>query len=557
MTRFYIVFYFFLFFSAMMVAQTKNNIILQKPTTKKTMKLIHAGLIEKKDNLYDGNPLFTNEVQFEYDNATLRSDSAIVDQQQNNFRAFSNVFFTATDTLQISSKSMDYDGNTRIVTAKGNVVLTTKDGTLLSEEVFYNRVNQTAYFTTGGTLVSKESTVSGTNGTFFVREKKTIFTDNVKVVGKDNSTILSDKAISYDSNNTIEFIGNVVMDNKDYKITTQKTIYHPKQNKMDFFTNTTIVDKANPTNTIQTNNGVFNTKNKETFLNSRSTVRYGTKYLTGDKLYFNQTTGFGRAKGNVIIDEPNYNRFIKGEYAEVYRKKDSAFVTKNAVAIKSFGKDSLYIHSDTLFAVTNKNKENVIRAYHKAKFYKSNLQGKADSLTFNDKKGLLTMHKKPIIWFGHSQLTGDTIYAHTQSNNNKIDSILVKGNPFILNKVDTINLSNRDFNQSKGNRLKATFNEQNEVDLITIKGNAQSLIYLDDEDKIKKTKKRIGINLSNCGIISASVKKKTMHLLNCEIDADSKIYPESKIPNNARFFDGFNDLFNQRIKNSKELFKDD
>ncbi|HBK82292.1 MAG TPA: OstA family protein, partial [Flavobacterium sp.] len=495
-------------------------------------------------------------VHFEYDNAILKCDSAIIYQQKNTFQAFSNVYFSAQDTLQITAKQMFYDGSTRIVSAKGNVVLTGKDGVLKSETVYYDRINQTAYFDTGGTLISKENTVSSTYGTYYVKEKKTVFTDNVVVVSP-NSNIKSDKAISYNNNSKIEFIGNVAMDNKDYNITTQKTVYYPKQGKLDFFTNTTIVDKTNTTNTITTNNGVFYTKKKETFLNSRSTVRYGTRYLTGDKLYFNQTTGFGEATGNVLIEEPKYDRFIKGEYAEVYKKKDSAFVTKNAVAVKSFGKDSLYIHSDTLYAVTNKKKENIVRAYHKARFYKSNLQGKSDSITFNEAKGVISMHKKPIVWFGHTQLTGDVIHAHTVSKSQKMDSILVKGNTFIINKVDTINVANKEYNQTKGNFLKAIFNDQNEVDSIKITGNAQSLVYVDDEDKKLKTKNRIGINISNCGVIIATMKKKQIHTINCQINADSKLYPESKLPENARTFEGFLPRFSEKIKSSKEILTSD
>ncbi len=536
--------------------QVKINKLVNKVPAKKTMKLIYAGLIEKKDSLFEGNPLFTQQVHFEYDNATLKCDSAVIYQQTNKFKAFSNVFFTAKDTVQISSKSLDYDGNTRMATAKGNAVLTSKEGTLSSDAIYYNRSNQTAYYENEGTLVSKESTITSTNGMYFVKEKKTVFTNNVKVINNDN-TITADKVISYNNNTKIEFIGNVKMDNKDYNITTQRTIYYPNQKKLDFFTNTTIVDKSNPTNLINTNNGVFYTKNKETYLNTRSTVRYGTRYLTGDKLYFNQTTGFGKAQGNIIIEEPAYERFIKGGYAEVYRKKDSAFVTKRAVAIKSFGKDSLYIKADTLFVVVNKNKESIIKAYHKAKFYKFNIQGKADSITFNEKKGVLSMHKKPIIWFAHNQLTGDTIYAHTVSESEKMDSILVKGNAYIINKVDTINTENKDFNQTRGNFLKATFDELNQVDSINIRGNAQSLTYIDDQETKTKIKKRIGINTSNCGIISAFIQDKKLRTLSCEINADSKIFPESKFPENARFFDGFLWRYDERLKSSKELFKSD
>ena len=48
-----------------------------------------------------------------------------------------------------------------------------------------------------------------------------------------------------------------------------------------------------------------------------------------------------------VIDTLN-KTLIKGHYAEVFRLKDSVFITKRAIAIKEYRNDSIYIHADKL-----------------------------------------------------------------------------------------------------------------------------------------------------------------------------------------------------------------
>ncbi len=545
---------FFFFFSIISAQVDKTIDNKEKLSDKKKMKLINAGLIEIKENQYEGNPLFTNQVHFEYDNAILKADSAIIYQKKNYFIAKSNTYFSVSDTLQINARTIEYFGDNKLAKASGNVNLTTKEGSLQSNELFYNRGNQTVFFENGGTLTSKENIIFGNRGIFYLNEKKTQFNNNVKVINSEN-TILADQAISYNNNQMIEFLGNVSIDSKDFEITSQKTTYYPKQNKVEFFSNTTITDKKNKTNQIKTNNGVFFTKTKETNLNSRSTVKFGTRTITGNKLYFNQKTEYGKAMGNVILEDPKINGFIKGQYAEVHKKKDSAYVTKNAYMVKSFSKDSLYIYSDTIFAVKNKKAENLVKAYHKAKIFKQNLQGEADSIIFNETKGFMSMHKKPIMWFKNSQISGNEIIAYTNAKKELLDSILVKENAYVVNKVDTIDAENRDFNQMKGNKLKVFLNLKNEVDSINIVENAQALMFLDDEDKLNKSKNRVGINTSFCGTITISFDGKKIKNFECAVNADSKIYPDKDLPEEERYFDGFFWRYDERLKSNKEYFK--
>uniref|UniRef100_A0AAU6WMJ6 Uncharacterized protein n=1 Tax=Chryseobacterium endophyticum TaxID=1854762 RepID=A0AAU6WMJ6_9FLAO len=38
-------------------------------------------------------------------------------------------------------------------------------------------------------------------------------------------------------------------------------------------------------------------------------------------MYYNQLTGFGKATGNVTLDDPNERRWIKGGYGEIFERE--------------------------------------------------------------------------------------------------------------------------------------------------------------------------------------------------------------------------------------------
>ena len=61
--------------------------------------------------------------------------------------------------------------------------------------------------------------------------------------------------------------------------------------------------------------------------------------------YYDRKLDFARAKNNVKVTDTINHLVIKGNYAEVYKQKDSMFITKKAVAITLFEKDSVYFHA--------------------------------------------------------------------------------------------------------------------------------------------------------------------------------------------------------------------
>ncbi len=75
-----------------------------------------------------------------------------------------------------------------------------------------------------------------------------------------------------------------------------------------------------------------------------------------------------------------------------------------------------------------------IRSYYNVKFFKLDLQGKCDSLFSDQSKGITKMYVDPILWSDKSQITGDSIKLLSNQETNKLDSLKILGNSFIIQK---------------------------------------------------------------------------------------------------------------------------
>jgi lipopolysaccharide export system protein LptA len=119
----------------------------------------------------------------------------------------------------------------------------------------------------------------------------------------------------------------------------------------------------------------------------------------------------------------------------------------------------------------------IIRAYHHAKLFKSDLQAKSDSMFYSYSDSTLRCFVNPLIWTQGSQLSGDTITM--QMRNKKMDNLMMFPSAFIVNieKDDSTT-----FNQIAGKRMRGFFKDD-KLDKMFISGNAESIYFNRDSTK--------------------------------------------------------------------------
>lgn len=494
------------------------------------VQLIHSDTFGIVKGKYDDNPFFSGNVQFFHQGSTLTADEVIFYREQNFVRAIGNVKLQNADGSVITSGEMEYDGNTQKGIAKKNVVLTDPGQTIKTETLYYNRLSNNAYFNTGGTIA------------------------------KDGNVMYT-KSANYDLNSRIiDFTGSVKIDNPEYMVEGVNIIQNQNTNTATFNGATTITNKKNPSNLIYTEKGTYNMNSKEVYLKKNSRINYNGKILTGDDMYFNQITGFGTAKGNVTLRDPQEQRYMKGGYGEIFEKKDSAMMTDRPYAVKILEKDSMYFSAERILAYQKPDAENpakkksFLRAYKKSRMFKTNIQVHADSLSFNETDGIMHLDGNPIAWSGEKQVTGDKIEAYFDTENEFIDSLRVIGSAFAISKADSLNMKD-EFNQIKG-KLMIVYYNQNQVNLAKVIGNAQAITYADDQNEKTKEVERIGVSLSTCGTIEAEFEDKKVQIISCNIGANTDIYPMSLISREKRFFPDFNWNTKDRLRKWEDIFLD-
>lgn len=493
-------FWIFLLFPCVILAQN----------TPRKIQHIHSDNIDRDPEQYDGNLLFSGNVIFEHDGAILKADSVVFYELENYFRAFSNVELDMQENV-LTSNELNYNGNTKIAQALGDVILRDPEQTLYTDKLEYNRNTDKAYYNTGGTIVSDNETITSREGIYDLLTKSIKFDEDVRII------------------------------NKDYYIEGKDVQHYAEGDYMEFFDETLIQSRSNPNQYIKTTRGTYYLGKQEAFLEERSSVFMDGTVFTADEIYFLQTPGYGRGIGDVLIDNQEDKVFIRGGFGEYFQDKDSAYVTEQAYAVRIFEKDSLYVHADTLLS-TKRNDKNLIQAYHKAKFFKSNLQGKADSISFAEDDGVMKFFRDPVVWSGYRQITGDTIFVYLNTEVERLDSIQIKQNAFAISKTDS--LTDTQFHQLKSREMLGLFVDD-ELDWVQGEGNAQTLLYMEEEKKdslnpnLPPTKELIGINRSDCGIVEADFQEREINVLACRINADSQLFPPSKLPEEERKLPNF------------------
>jgi lipopolysaccharide assembly outer membrane protein LptD (OstA) len=124
--------------------------------------------------------VFSGNVQFEHQGSVLTADEVVFYQRKFSQSDWKCCLATP-DGNRITAEEMEYDGNTQRGIARRNVVLTDPKQTIKTETLYYDKIPNTAYFNTGGTIYSNDGSVMYTKtATYYLNTKMIDF------VGRSN-----------------------------------------------------------------------------------------------------------------------------------------------------------------------------------------------------------------------------------------------------------------------------------------------------------------------------------------------------------------------------------
>ncbi|CAM1347668.1 conserved hypothetical protein [Tenacibaculum crassostreae] len=477
----------FLLFSVVSFSQTKK------------IKILSTELSTADESKYPGATLLIGKVKMSHEGATLDCQRALLYKDKNLFKAIGEVVIEQGDSIIQYSDFATYDGNTKKAKSWGNVEINDKEMQLKTDTLHFDRINQILYYPNGGTIKDTKNTLTSTKGTYYLKDKKFTAQSKVTVVNPDNH--LDSDRLDYYTNTQLAYLygPSTITNLKDStKIYSERGFYD---------TNTDVS---------------YFVKNAKLFLKERT--------VSADSLYYDKRKGFASATNNIKVIDTVQNMVAKGNYAELYEQKDSLFIIDRAVAISVLEKDSMYVAGDKIL-LTGKPEKRVARIFNNVKIFKSDLQGKCDSIHTSQETGLTRMFKKPILWSNNSQITGDSIQLLTNKDTNKLDSLKVLQNAFMIQQ-DSVHKEN--FNQIKGRNIFGKF-ENDDLRTMLVLGNAESLYYNhnDETHKLETITKEIASDIEF--ILEDNEITQTKYFKKSE----GKTYPPSQFPSEEKKFKGF------------------
>ncbi len=514
---------------------------------------------------------FVGDVVIRQGSDTLFADSAYENQETKNFEAWGNVTIIQANGTQAKGDYLKYVSGKKMAYMHNNVSLTDGKNTLWCTDLTYDLNTKVGTYTNNGTLQSDATTVSSTAGIYYVKTHDAHFT------------------------------GNVLVTDPQYKVTSDDLMYNTETKFVTFFPPKMSVVTGDKS-VLYTTSGTYDSKNRIAHFTQRSAIQNDNLYLEGDSIYYNKTTGYGVANGRVIsIDTAQHSTLYCG-HAEYFRQTKVLWATIKPVLKQMNGTDSIFIRADTFYsapipkkdtlgkndsvkvktakATKKKNKKEEKKAaaakpatensasmkpdlavadtnevdsttpryyigYHHVLIFSDSLQGACDSISYVQTDSAMRMMYEPIAWSHKSQITGDTILLHLDSN--KLKFIYVPNNATVVSQTGPLKAGM--FDQIQGKTLKGFF-ENNEIHMLVVKPNAESINFPKDDGGAY-----MGASEATSEIMKVYFKDQNVNKILLIQDPKQTMSPFDKINISTLRLSRFSWQIERQPKSREELFR--
>ena len=456
-----------------------------------------------------------NNVTASHDGMDLYADSAHYNTNLNDFTAFRNIKIVLTDTTFIYGDLLFYNGNTRVLEIFGKeVIFIDGNTTLKTDHLQYDRNTNVAGYTNHAITTNKDNTIKSVKGYYHSGNKEFFFMDKVE------------------------------LSNSSSHVYTDTLKYNSQTNVALFESYTRIISDST---TIYSECGWYNTNTKKAHSSKATKIISESNTLICDTLDYDEKNKITIGKMNVVMTDSVNDVILSGNYAFSNEHMNYLFITDSATAIFIDNGDSLFLHSDTLFATTdNDNNFETVKSYHNVKFFRQDIQGSCDSILYAVKDSLITMFYEPVIWHEENQFSADTIVM--ELNAEGIKEIHLTSNSFISSKVD-----DSKFNQMYGKNAIIYFDGKNPL-YCNIIGNAQSVYYLTEEDEAGNSS-LLGVNVGIGSGIKIYFKNRKPTRIVTYDNPNMQTYPMKDFPEEKKTLKGFKWHSTKRPMNVEDIYK--
>lgn len=480
--------------------------------SKGKVELIGADVLAPLNGTQGAQRLLGN-VRFKYEDTRMFCDSAYYYPNDDYFDAWGHIRIIG-ESEKLFGDSLHIDRGSQEAQITGDVRMTDGEMTLKTSRVHYDLTTKVASYFGGGTIVSSKSSDRLTSLEGFYDTESKFF----------------------------HFRKDVVLKNPEYTIDSDTLKYAGFSEKAWFLGPTTITSENS---VIYCENGWYESKSQRSQFSQNAEVHSGSSILKGDSIFYDGESSIGEIFENVYIRDTTNNYEIIGNYGWYNELSNESLVTKEAMMIQAFEEDSLYLGADTLRSNLDSLNNNLIKAYRNVRFYKSDLQGKSDSLMYSESDSILTFYSQPVLWSDVNQISGDTI--HVTMSNQKIDKLIVNQNGFIISQIDSLN-----YNQIKGRQLTGKFVD-NQIRKLRVEGNVEVVCFPLKEEQ--ESSKIIGYNKVECSNLDLELVDNEISRIKILEQSDGVLHPMSTLSYEERLLKNFKWFGEFRPLDKNDLFR--
>ncbi len=491
---------------------------------KNTLELL-PGSDKFEFNQKTGTHRLIGNVSFIYQGNTMYCDSAHYREMFQEVRAYGNVHITKND-LNLYCDSLYYQGSLKQAKLWGNVRVRDQEYKITTDTLEYDANKSVAIYRYGGKVESivNDEILTSVVGYMYSKTKDMFFSQVVNYKSSDLRMTTDTLRYNY-KKKTAYFFGPTNINQLEKNITKGSKIYCEK--------------------------GWYNTSTKEATLQKNASIFKDNQLMTGDYLYSHSQKGISIGKGNVVFKDTAQHLEFRGNYAYSSDSKRLSYLTGRALALKIDGKDTLFIHADTLFTLKDSlGNATQIKGYKNVKLFRKELQAKCDSLVYDKVIGKMELYKDPIVWVKvKTELKGDFIEVFFVSDT-IIEKANVLGNSTVLFEID----SGKYYNQIGGKEIYSFF-KNNDIYRTDVKGNARTISFPENTEKNDSTVviKRLGMNRIYASDLRVYLDSNEVEGITYFEKPDGVFYPMEKLNKEEQFIKGFKWLAVLRPKTWKEI----
>lgn len=542
--------------------------------------LLHANETRYNQRINADAQILTGNVAFRHDSLYMYCDSALFFEGTNSLKAYGRVHMTQGDTLFLDGEQLYYDGDAMLAEIRYNVRMKDPRMVLTTDSLNYDRTLNLGYYFEGGTLKDSVNTLVSDWGEYDTKTKDAIFNYNVTL--KNANFVLTSDTLGYNTNTRIAVItGPSEIDNGNNHITSTLGYYYTNEDQAQLMERSVLYNDnyrmVGDSLFYDRANGYG-----EAFRNVIMDDFKDQCRLTGEYAYYNEVVDSAYATGKAIAIDYSQgdSLFIHAdtlaltthlippppeEQKEKEKKKPTPHSSRSSseslhilpdsldipeapdslgmsdsLSLRSIHEDddlqyitdsivlpqdttildssTLTLSQDTIPPEPTDSTYRIIKAYHKVRMYRSDIQAVCDSLVFNTLDSCITMYYDPIIWNGGQQVLGEKILIYL--NDSTIEWAHIQEQALVVEQLDSIH-----FNQISGREIKAYFKD-GEIDHTDVIGNVLVVYYYQEEDG----KELVGLNTTEASNLTAYIVDRQMEKLLITKKSNGVFYPILQIP---------------------------